>query len=221
MLERQNLRKFTLARNRAETASKNHKYPEALEMFEKADRLAIFNDDDPRRFEVLIPTAHMLWGMRRYDEAGAKLETAIKIADSLGDHEQGIGISAFGRLATNKIVQTAPSKRQSQLLSSGAVPNFERSYEILKGSPDPYSRYDNAQHGALAAALGSDRELTVLLILEGLETAFRRPEPAHAKKLPAEVNPGGLARLASAAALLPLGNHTPFLARFARSRLID
>lgn len=221
MLEKQNLRKFNRLRTRAEAAANNNDYPLALEKLEEADDLAVAHDDDPRRLQALTPSAQILWQTGQYDEASEKLDIISKVAEPLGRDEEAINVSHLGRLVTNKIVRTAPANRQPRLLTMEALPRFESSYLALRVKPNFYYRYENAQHGSLAAALGNDRSLAAILILDGLESAFRRPEEGKERKLPFEVDPGGLVRLAGAAALLPLGNHTPLLARFARSKLVS
>jgi hypothetical protein len=222
MLERNNLKKFNGFRNRAEIAAGKHDYSSALEKFEKADTLAVAHDDDPRRLQTLTPSAQILWRAGQYDKAAEKLDIASKIVGSMGKDEQAMNISNLGRLITNRIIQTAPANRHPWLLNREALPRFEGSYLILRPHPNFYYRYENAQHGSLAAALGNDRGLAAILILEGLETAFRIPEKdSETKKPPFVLSPGGLIRLAGATALLPLGNHTPLLARFARSKLVS
>lgn len=196
-------------------------HPNALRIFENAEELAVANGDALGRLHVLNPIARALWSMNRFDDATAQLEVASGIASELDlSDERGIAISNMGRIAAVKTVRTVPVAEQKQTLQTDVVPKFKDAFAILKNHPHLYYRYANAQHGSVLSAMAGERRFTARLLVEGVRVAFRRSESPYDQARTYEVNKRGLVQLAIAAALIPFGDRTPFLAKAARDKLI-
>jgi tetratricopeptide (TPR) repeat protein len=190
----------------------------ASRTFREADDLAQAAGSDLKRMHALVPEARGLWSQGLYDEAAQTLSEAAVVADRLDlVDEQAITVSAFGRLAAVKTVRTVPVN-QAETLRAEALPKFQQAYDMLRGHPHRYYRYANAQHGSVVSALAGDRWLAGKLVFEGALAAFR--QSPYDTKASWRINPGGLGQLAAAVALLPLGGRTPYLAPFARRKLV-
>jgi len=198
-----------------------NKHDQALAVFERADQLAIDNNDEPKRLDALQPAARALWSMGQFDDAIDKLNTASEIAANLDlTDEQGIIVSNLGRLATNKIVSNTPVQEQAAALKTQAMPKFAEAYHILMDHPHLYYRYANAQHGSVVSALANERRTAVLLVVDGIRVAYRKSEAPYDQRPTYELNRRGLIQFAAATALIPLGSRTPLLAKWSRHRLI-
>lgn len=159
--------------------------------------------------------------MNRYEEAATKLETTIGIADKLElVDEQGIIISNLGRLAAVEIIHNVEAKHQIQALEERSLPKFKQAYKILKGHPHYFYPFTNAEHGSIVAALVGDRKFAAALVIEGMSLALRRSPEPYDQTPPYTHSQYSLAQLAIAANLIPFGNRTPVLAKYARRNLI-
>jgi tetratricopeptide (TPR) repeat protein len=193
----------------------------ALTFFERADELAISNDDQPKRLDALQPAARALWSMGRYDEATTKIDMASAIASELGlTDEQGMIASNLGRLIATKVVKSIPVEQVAEALRNDAVPKFQEAFDLLKGHDHLYFRLANAQHGSVVSALAGNRKLSTELVKEGLAVAFiKSPEPYDQVRT-FSIDPENMALLGVASALIPLGSKTPYLAKLAFNKLI-
>ncbi len=192
----------------------------ALEFFGVADALATEADDPLKQLHARTPLARALWSLGQYDEAAAKMAEVKHGAESLGlVDEKGIAQSNIGRLAAVKTVKTVPVEQQRDTLLTEAVPHFTEARKTLAGHSHHYFTYANAHHGSLVTALARKRWQSVRLLASGLAVAFRQSPDYDIGKRTYQVNKKGLGQMAVAVALLPLGDRTPVLARYARDNL--
>jgi len=196
----------------------------ALELFETATEIALTHDDQQKGLDAMQPAARSLWSLGRYEAATDKLETASRVAEELElRDEQGVIISNMGRIASVRTVRTIPVAEQRKVLRAEATPRFREAYSILKNHPHLYYRYANAQHGSVISALAGERRLTTRLIAEGLCVALRASDEPYDQELTYKISSGtkrGVVQMLAATVLIPLGGRTPFLAKFARNKLV-
>ncbi len=224
MLTGEFLEEFDVLCAKGMMAEQQDNYATALDVFETAAQLALGHDDRARSLDAIEPAAQALWSMGRYDEAADKLESAAKIAERLGlEDRAGLILSNMGRIAAVKTVNIFAVESQEAMLLAEATPRFREAYDILKEHPDLSCRYANARHGSLIAALAGDRQLALKLLAEGLRTALQVPEPPYDDRRTVMIGPDagrGLAQMLVTTILLPMGNHTPALAKLARDKLV-
>ncbi len=217
----QALARFEELNTAGQAANKAGSFDEGLGCFTEMEQIAVEAGDDLKRMHALNPAARSLWSMGEYQQAQTKLTAAEEIGTELGlVDEAAIARSNIGRVAATSIVKSVPPKQQPQRLRQEAVPAFRCAYQALKGHGHLYYRYANAQHGSVVSALAGDRRLAVSLAIEGVRVAFRRSPEPYDQVQTYEINRLGLAQLAGALLLTPLGARTPIIASLAKRKLV-
>jgi len=217
VLEGERLLNYEVLHRLGHGAKDSGDHSEAFKYFNLADEIAIAADDPLKQLHARTPAARALWSMGQFDAASQKMDEVKVIADDLElVDEQAIAISNIGRIAAVKIAKTMPLEEHREALRERALPHFEEARKLLKGHSHHYYAYANGHHGSMIAALAGKRWQSAKLLMSGLFAAFRRSPDYDVEKRTYEVNKKGLGQMAVAAALLPLGDRTPILARRAR-----
>jgi len=185
----------------------------AYDAFRKAHDIALELGDEQAQVDVLNPMAKSLWSMHDFVTAHEVLTQAEEIGERNGWRDEvGIAHSNMGRAAAVRCLSGGHNGNVVTALQDYSVGYFEQALAELRGHEHYHHRFANARHGSVVAALAGQRGLAGALITEGLRVALPAGETYDPGKRQIREQSSGMAQLALAAALIPLGNHTPVLA---------
>ena len=199
-------------------ANKRREFAAGADFLGQARAAAVQAGDPRQEVNALDPLARALWNTGDYAGAREYLEEAHTIANTHDmPDEAAIARANLGRLETIQSFDL-PRQERRAAIQSRALPHFQSASQQLSQLDPRHLYYDYATsgYGALGAAIGLERKQAIGHIATGFSVAFSESHGHDEGKRPAQISKAGLGRLVIAAALVPLGEYTPFLPLLAR-----